>query len=477
MSTMDFRTGVVAASSGHLKMRIALYATAALASSGLAAQTPHQVWLDAQERAAAPTAPTPAATARGSGGLQMFPDLAAFQAATTGISLVFEDFSARPANNVSPCYEPINSDMGQPGTAFLAPTCFSPSQVVPGFSVRSDLGTGGHGFGLTYFGGQITGAGSNVVGAISPAQATFLDFHDGPVAVAMDVFDWQAGSPLSFIVRGLGGETLGDFTLTPSSPTTPVFAGFISAEPILRVEIRSAASTTQMFSNLRFGGHPGGFAVSEQALRFGPMALDDDAEASVDLLHTGDLPVTVPALPAPAAPFAVAADGCSGQVLSVGASCTMRYVYAPDLERSDRTEIGISDPTGGETELVLSGRGVAPTLATSTEVLNFAEVEVGGSTVAAVVVSNPVAVALAVATISAPAEPFQIHTIAGQCPPTPFVLDPGQSCLLSYSFAPLSDGLHVDRVLIETNTPSSPWRLLLRGASGDEIFANDFEQH
>lgn len=455
-------------------MRNTLCTAALLVASGLSAQTPHPVWQEAQRQTSPSTGMT--APLRGGGGLQMFSDLAAFQVAASGMSLSFEDFSTRPANNLSPCYEPINSDMGQPGTAFLAPTCFTPGQITEGFSVRTDLGTGPHGFGMMYFGGQITGGGVNVVGAIGPAQATFVDFHDSPVAVAMDVFDWQVGSPLTFIVRGVERDVLGDFTLAPSAPPVPVFVGFISSEPVRRVEIRSASGASQMFGNLYFGGKPGSFEPARRAVRFGAVALGVAAQADLELQHRGDLTTEMPTIQAPAAPFSVVADACSGQVLDVGASCIITYAYTPGVERSDRALIQADGASAEEPRWLLSGHGVAPDLVTGAGVLDFGAVEVGDTAVAAIELRNPAAVAAQILSIGVPSTPFQAQSGSEACPSAPFALAPGQSCQLHFGFAPTAEGGHTDRILVETNTPSSPRRLLLRGIGGDVIFANGFEQ-
>lgn len=468
--TSDGRISMIksAALSAALLSSLAFFAT-------VQAETPRSIWADAQTRALANVVPMPAPNRQGAGMLQLFPDLNSFQSATTAMTLNFEDFSARPSSDAAPCYEPINSDMGQPGTSFRALVCFQPQQVVPGFNVRSDLGTGPGN--LFYFGGQSNPVGVNLVGAATgPAQVTYIDFDDGPIAVAMDVADWMGGSSLDMIVYDASGRVLGDIELIQPSPTVAAFAGFISPVPVQRVEIRSLSGASQMFGNLRFGGQAGGYTPATTRVSFGPVAVADNAEIEVDLVQTGDLPVEMPELPVPSPPFAVVADTCSEQVLSVGASCSLRYAYGPGLERADRSRLEFPATFGNDPiELSLRGRGVAPTLGRDRDVLSFGEVAVGDSASAGVSLHNPVAVPLQVLAIDAPQAPFQVEAVSGACPATPFELAPGQSCQLGYRLQPTADGDHVGRILIDSDDPSSPWRLLLRGVTGDVIFANGFD--
>ncbi len=458
---------------------LALAFTASMAVAGTAAakgSATHSWQARAQAGSGAGEAP-PAPASRGTGNLQMFATLAEFQDATSGWDLAFEDFSSRPANSVSPCYEPVNSDLGQPGTNFLAPVCFTPGQLVPGFSLRSNLGTGAHGYGTMAFTPPTGGLTSVVVGAMSPATTTLVDFHDGAVAVAMDAFDWQAGTPLSFEVLGEGGRPLGNFTLSGTVPSLGVFAGFISPEPVYRVEVRSLSGASQMIGNLRFGGQPGGYTVNAEALHFGATAVGDSVSASVVLQQTGNLPVQLPVLPAESAPFSIIQDDCSGQLLAVGATCEVSYGYTPTLAQADRLILPLPLPNGtiGDRSLLLTGRAVAPRLQLDATVLAFGEIAVGEQATASVILANQEAVPLQVHSISAASAPFAGVVGTGACPAAPFELAPGEACSLSYQVTPAASGAQRERVLISSNDPSSPRRLLLQLGIEDRIFSHGFE--
>ncbi len=425
-----------------------------------------------------PAAPAPE-TATGGSPLQVFATYAEFQSATAHMTLTHEDFSARAMGSVSPCWEPVNSDMGQPGTAFLSPVCFEQGQLEPGFSLRSNLDVGSHGYGIMAFAAPVGGLQTNVVGAISPATTTYVDFNEGPVAVAMEAFDWQAGTPLTFVVTGRDDQLLGTFTLSGKVPSEGVFAGIVSAVPVQRVEVRSLSGATQMIGNLRFGGEPGGYRPASSALHFGAAALGSTGQVTLRIEHTGDLPVTVGALPAVAAPFALVDDGCSGETLAVGGHCDIAFGYAPTALQAHRAALAMpiinAEGEEDETVVVLTGRGASPRLETDTPVVAFGKVAVGQTANATVVLRNPEPVPLTVSAITAVVAPFAPSASPDACPATPFVLLPGEHCSLGYSITPTQDGEHRARVLVASDDPSSPRRLLLQAVSGDVLFANGFE--
>jgi hypothetical protein len=280
------------------------------------------------------------------GGLVTYPDLAAFLAATNGIALHFENFSAHDAFNVSPCYEPLNRDSGQPGTSFLEPVCFHPGDVIGGFDVRSNFDWTS---GITNPWGPMTGPGiffvgsngvspalaSNAVGAtFSGATKTFINFLDGPVAVSMDGYDIAAGSPLTFDVYADNGVPIGSFTVPQSAPNVPAFAGFTSPVPVKQVVVHSASAVSQLIGNLRFGGVAGRLSVSTQSLDLGAVGVGATASQSLQIENTGNTDVTVDPIAALAAPFAIESDACSASFLAAGDICSLTIEFGWVFERS-----------------------------------------------------------------------------------------------------------------------------------------------
>lgn len=456
---------------GQSAARLVLAALAVVACAGVHAQGRSGGWPDRGPVPRASSAPVP----NGVNDLTLFATLAEFQAATAQIDVAFEDFSALPNNQVSPCYEPVNHQLGQPGTNLLAPVCFQPTELIPGFSIRSDLGVGQHGQTIFAFGSLTASTASNVVGAMSPGTTTIVDFLDGPIAVAMDGYDWQAGSPLTFVVYDRDDVVLGSFTMQPASPPQAVFAGFISPRPVQRVTVSGAAGAAQMIGNLRFGGTIGALELLSTDVDFGAVPLGINSTHSLVFSNVGDLPVIPPPLPAIDSPFELAANGCSGSTIQAGATCTIVFAIEPSLTGHvvRQVEWNGAGLNGDAVEWSLRARAAAPSLAVDSQSLDFGIVASGGSAQRNVTVLNASAVTLTVSAIPISSAPFRL--IGGDCPDPDFNLEPGESCSLTIAFEPTSDANAVGRLLLASNDPSSPVRIVLTGNDNDTIFAHGFE--
>ncbi|MET0230495.1 MAG: choice-of-anchor D domain-containing protein [Rhodanobacteraceae bacterium] len=418
------------------------------------------------------------------GSITTYSDLPAFLSATAAMTLTVENFSAHDAFNVSPCYEPVNRDAGQPATSFLAPTCFYPGDVAPGFAIRSDLDwTSGitnpwsspTGPGLFFVGANAQGLPSNAVGATySAAMKTFLDFSGGPVAVSFDAYDVAAGSPVTIDVYDTAGAMVGTTTVFPASPPSAAFVGFTSTAPIARVTLHSASGVSQMLGNLHFGGRAGTLAVDAERVDFGARAIGAAASQPVGVSNEGDTDLLVASIDAPAAPFALASDACSGTTLAPGGNCTVSVGFDPGLERNYAATLAIS-ANGATREIALHARGVLPTLSAAPASLDFGSIAPGETAgPLAITLANTTAVAVEVGTVAAPSAPFAMNS--STCGVAPFTLAPGETCSLAFSFAPTATGAFNARVTFESNDPSSPREVVLRGRAGDDsIFADGFD--
>jgi hypothetical protein len=423
--------------------------------------------------AGSPMQPTKSLPSRGS--LATLPNLAAFQAATDGMDITSEDFSARPSGNVSPCYEPVNHQLGQPGTAFSPPVCFDPGTLKPGFSLRSNNGYL-NGFGMMAFGAGTVGLSVPVVGAMQPSTVLLIDFDDAPVAVAMDAWDWQAGSPLTFTVYDLDDAVIDSFTLVPVSPQQSAFAGFISSVPVKRVTVAGAASASQMISALHFGGRGGSIEAAVPRVDFGAVTLGDESVADVELRNTGDIPHavdTVGSLPG-VEPFAIVADACSGQTLLPDASCVIEVRFAPALRQLYQpvwTVLPGQDDVA-PVQLVLHGRGALPMLTSDAAQADFGLVAPGSSATATITLRSvgAVPVELQSALLTGP---FLLEN--NGCGPLPAILPPGESCLLLIRFLASSSEPAYGYVEVVSSDPSSPVHVRLLGNVDDAIFVDGFE--
>ena len=170
---------------------LAIASTAMLAGSVASAQDSYQQLaadqpVDAVESTAVtPVTPVTPVSPKGGANVEIYTTLADFQTATSGADVTVETFAGRAPNSVSPCYEPVNHESGQPGTNFLPPVCHEPGTVVPGFSLRTNLGSSSAAGQVMFaFGASTAGLGVNVIGAMNPATVTRVNFTGRPAAVA-----------------------------------------------------------------------------------------------------------------------------------------------------------------------------------------------------------------------------------------------------------------------------------------------------
>lgn len=419
--------------------------------------------------AAAKQAQAPA----GAAGLQVFTTLAAFEAATQGADIQLETFAGRAANAVSPCHEPVNHQSGQPGTTLNPPVCYEPATLIPGFSLRTNFGSNGpNGQVMFAFGATTVGLGQHVIGAMAPASVTLVDFTGAPSAVAMNAWDWQAGSPLWFTVYGDDDVVLGTTMQAPPNPPTAVFAGFVSEVPIRRVEVASASGATQMISNLRFGGSPGRLEALQPALAFGMVAVGETRTLSAEFRNAG-LTGVQPVLVAPAAPFAIVQDGCD-QPLAPAATCAVQVSVTGGLEQHYATSLQAYGDGGTDADaavVALSAEVASPRLQVTAQVVLDADDASASSDPVPATVHNIAAVPVEVTAIDAPVAPLQI--VGGSCPAVPFELQPGASCSIQFVAGPGSPP--AGSALVHSTDPSSPHHILLVARIGSGIFADGFE--
>lgn len=435
------------------------------------------VWDGVRDVTRAATPPAPSVQPPPSrGAVTTFPDLAAFQSATAHMDIVSEDFSARPDFNVSPCYEPVNHELGQPGGQFSPPVCFEPGTLVPGFNIRSNTGYLS-GWGTMAFGAGTVGLSVPVVGAMSPGTKMLIDFDDGPMAVAMDAWDWQAGSPLTFEIFDRDDALIDTFTLVPTAPSQSVFAGFVSNVPVKRVTVAGAAGASQMISALHFGGRTGVVETVTPRLDFGAVGIDGVAFDSLELRNGGDVPVTVGTfdLLPPDAPFSVTGDDCEGTELDAGETCLVDIGFAP--ERRGLYDVHWSllrkDLDQPEVTVALAGRGALPTLAADTFELDFGDTAAGGSATATLALRSVGAVPVTVQSIGGVAAPFSVQ--GHDCGTLPSVLAPGETCSITLRFDAATSDTAYGFVQVGSNDPSNPLHVRLIGNNDDAIFANGFE--
>ena len=409
----------------------------------------------------APASNVLAGPAGGPGGLTLYSDLAAFEAATAMIELSVEDFAGGFSNDAGPldCFQALGSDTND--------ACFGPRDLEPGFAIRSSRGSifgAGGDSDLVLLGPSFLGTPTRVVGAYQadpPVAPTHVNFEPDVVAVSMDVYDGLTGQTVSVTAFAEGDVQIGTFTVQPPSTSQGIFAGFTSDTPIDRVEINALSEGgAELIGNLRFGGRSGGLGWSQPILDVGTHSVGTTHSMPIELRNTGDLPLQVPTLAALPAPFAWSADGCSGTTVSPDATCSMTLDFMPTHE-------GQADATAGggalREPLLVVGTGLLAQLTPSPGHLEFGVVAPGGqSAELSVEVNNFGGSDVVVDSLTAHG-PFE--RTGGSCGAAQFTLDAGDRCTLDYRFAPGSAGDFAGHLELAT-TGGATTRIGLSGRTG-----------
>ncbi len=195
--------------------------------------------------------------------------------------------------------------------------------------------------------------------------------------------------------------------------------------------------------------------TSDLLVPFGGIVQLGTATQTVTITNNGDsdFPVgTLAQTDALAPPFALGNDGCSGQTLTPGSSCTTQVTFSPtaigDFSDSfDIPSLGTIAVSGTGTFKVTDSSGAA-----DDRFVSFFNVDIGSSGQQTVTVTNEGATDLMIGSIGQTnplAAPFAIDT--DNC--TGQTIVPSGSCMLTVSFTPGAVASYPDAFDIPSNDP------------------------
>jgi len=174
--------------------------------------------------------------------------------------------------------------------------------------------------------------------------------------------------------------------------------------------------------------------LSPLEIHFGSVAVGATASRAVTVHNTGNATLQLGGGPVDA-PFGVTMDGCAGGVPG-GGSCEIVYSFRPRT-KGDVAATSSGDSNAGPWSVMLHGRGVAPELQISPRSLDFGRGPVGGDFPNQdVTITNIGGVPVANFRGDPVAPPFRGGL--GGCGGT---LQPGQSCTMTFGFAPEMAGV------------------------------------
>lgn len=153
----------------------------------------------------------------------------------TGV-LTDEDFTGGPVA-ITDC-GPIVSSAGD--------ACYAPGELEDGFDVQASVGTN-----VVSIPAGAIGNVDPLVGAISFAEFTIVNFNPPVYAVSMDI--WENIDPNTDVRIYGGGGALIDSFLVNTPIDTQTFFGFISDEPVEFIELEGQNASGELIGNLEYG--------------------------------------------------------------------------------------------------------------------------------------------------------------------------------------------------------------------------------
>ena len=225
----------------------------------------------------------------------------------------------------------------------------------------------------------------------------------------------------------------------------------------------------------------GNLVIAPGSIDFGDVGIgSDSAVQTVTLSNNGTANLEVTDLTVAAAPFALSGGTCGGAPFTIpnDASCTLQFTFSPSIVGPADQTLSVTADAPGSGSIQLDGNGVQGNLVIDPASLDLGDTVIGDvSAVGTITLSNDGDVPLEVNSITLADLPF-VRTNDGSCGNAlPFTINNGESCTLSYTFAPTDAGPAQQGFTVGSNASGdSSFELLGSGLPAEiEIFFDGFE--
>lgn len=205
------------------------------------------------------------------------------------------------------------------------------------------------------------------------------------------------------------------------------------------------------------------------SVSFGSVTEMTTANRTVTITNTGTGDLVLGTTVAPAAPFSVPSDMCSGQTLTPGQTCVIGVQFAPQStgEFPDSLQVPSNDAANPTVTVNLAGTGTAmpvPNIDVTDSIpriddlrLPYGDVTVATQRDETVTITNNGNAGLIVGDVGLIDTLLLPFSIANNtCSPAPATLTPSQSCTLTLRFEPTATGNFTDSFDIPSNDPDEP---------------------
>jgi hypothetical protein len=278
------------------------------------------------------------------------------------------------------------------------------------------------------------------------------------------VYSTYLGGSGSDFGQGIALDTSGVPYITGSTSSTnfPAIAGAYQGS------LAGVAGNT-LVAKIDPSNDPG-MALVPAKVNFGNQSLSvRSAVQMVTVINAGTAPLTISAITSSSTDF-VETDNCVGTVAAGGGTCAVNITFTPSALGAETDEITITDNASGSPHTItVTGTGVtaATAVTVSPTSLTFSNQAVGTvSSPQTVTITNTGTAALNITQISASGDFSQTNT----CGLKLNILNVGESCSVSVSFAPTASGVRSGSLSISDNATGSPQTVALSGA-GSALFS------
>ncbi len=213
-----------------------------------------------------------------------------------------------------------------------------------------------------------------------------------------------------------------------------------------------------------------GIAIVPQKVNFGNQTVGvRSAVQTVAVIDAGTQPLAITQITTSNSDFAET-DNCVGTVSAGAGTCSINVTFTPSSATGETGQISFTDNAAGSPHtLALSGTGVtaATAVTVSPNSLTFSNQTVGTvSAPQSVTITNTGTSTLSISSISTTGDFSQTNT----CGATLNLLNVGQSCSVSVTFAPTASGARSGTLSISDNATGSPQTVALAG-TGVAVFS------
>ena len=229
----------------------------------------------------------------------------------------------------------------------------------------------------------------------------------------------------------------------------------------------SDGAFTGFAANFNVMGTPttGVISTSTNPLAFGSIQTGTTKDLNEVITNISYASLIIGTVTAPAAPFTIAGDTCSGNTLASQATCTVTVHFAPltDGPHNDSFSIPSNDPSSPKTVNVSGTASAVPVphiVVTPASLVSFGSVTQGSSSSPqTVTISNDGNASLSVTSIQLGGTNPTNFTLAlggsNPCPNLTPTIASGNNCTVTVVFNPLSSGAKSATLTISSNDPSS----------------------